>query len=95
MDNEKLPDGLGGPENNTEGPANNIEGRTKDTQEPAEEDNGNGGVEAMQNMLTPKPDSESRQVGMAPLAGAHTFVIHHATFINSETVNFSMPAQCE
>ncbi|KAJ2936636.1 hypothetical protein H1R20_g442, partial [Candolleomyces eurysporus] len=64
----------------------------KDTKVSAKDDAGNG--EAMQletqNVFTSKPKDERQ--GAPPFANAQRFTIHHATFINSETANFSTPA---
>ncbi|RXW22732.1 hypothetical protein EST38_g3111 [Candolleomyces aberdarensis] len=79
-------------EKDVEGPAKDTREPTKNTEELTKEDTGNG--EAMQletskNVFTPKPKGGRQR--MSPLADAHHFVIHHATFINSETANIFTP----
>ncbi|KAJ2922635.1 hypothetical protein H1R20_g14468, partial [Candolleomyces eurysporus] len=80
------------PTEDAEEPTKNTDEPTKNTEEPAMEDTGNGEVmplDPSKNAFASKPRGGGQRV--SPLANAHHFVIHHATFINSETANISTP----
>ncbi|KAJ2936637.1 hypothetical protein H1R20_g445, partial [Candolleomyces eurysporus] len=80
------------PGTDAEAPANNTGRLGKEAKEPAEENSKNGEamqLEKLKNMFTPKGASSRR--GVSSFDNAQNFVIHHATFINSETANISTP----
>ncbi|KAJ2936635.1 hypothetical protein H1R20_g443, partial [Candolleomyces eurysporus] len=68
----------------------------KDAEEPAKEDESNDAtaatqLEKLKDAFTPRRQSTGQGPGMSSFANAHHFVIHHATFINSEAAHFSTP----
>ncbi|RXW22731.1 hypothetical protein EST38_g3116 [Candolleomyces aberdarensis] len=80
------------PGTDAEAPAKNTGGLEKEVEETADENNGDGEamqLEKLKNIFTPKPKSSKQ--GVSSFANAQNFVIHHATFINSETANISTP----
>ncbi|RXW22751.1 hypothetical protein EST38_g3104 [Candolleomyces aberdarensis] len=73
-------------------PAEDIENSAASTREPAK-DAGNGEEmqwETLKDVSTPRPQGGTQEA--SPFANAQRFTIHHATFITSETANFSTPA---
>ncbi|RXW22730.1 hypothetical protein EST38_g3115 [Candolleomyces aberdarensis] len=68
----------------------------KDAEEPANDEKNNEAtamtqLEKLQSAFTPRQKSRGQASGVSSFANAQNFVIHHATFINSETAHISTP----